>query len=179
LNEPELIKRCIQKDAAAQKIIYERYANQMFRLCYRYLNQENDAEDIMITAFHKVFENIQRFENRDKDSFQKWIKTIMINEAMMYLRKQKKFEIVTSIETRNLSEDATIESNLNAEDIYRLITKLPLGYRTVFNLYVIDGYTHDEIARQLGISANTSKSQLSRARAILQDQINKLYQQTA
>lgn len=141
----------------------------MLSVCRRYVKDIHHAEDLMITAFMKVFANLQRFEG--KGSFEGWIRRIMVNECISFIRVQKK---VGFLEDEFYVEDTfnNIESGLSVEDIQALIDDLPEGYRMIFNLYAIEGYKHREIAEMLGINEGTSKSQLSHARRILQEQIN-------
>jgi RNA polymerase sigma factor (sigma-70 family) len=173
LDEQKLISQCTCGNEKAQKLLYDRFANQMFRVCLRYTGNAMDAEDVLITAFFKVFKNIGKFEYRGNNSLSKWIKTIMINESLMFLRNSRKFMFET-IDNTHIQIADKIENEIDAEQIYQLILNLPDGYRTVLNLFIIDGLSHEEIAIQLGISSNTSKSQLSRARALLKEQLFKL-----
>lgn len=173
MDDRLLIKSCLQGDSKAQKQLYDLFVNKMFRLCYRYISNQFDAEDVMIVGFQKVFKHLGTFEYRETGSLEKWIKTIMINESLMFLRRAHKFEIISVDE---IKQDECAEwntTNTDAEIIYRHITELPPGYRTVLNLYILDGLTHEEISEKLNISINTSKSQLSRARAILKKQLLK------
>lgn len=143
----------------------------MLSICRQYVKDVQQAEDIMITAFMKVFTNLKAFEH--KGSFEGWIRRIMVNECISYLRVQKK---VKFMEDEFFVEDTfnNIESQFSVEDIQSLIDSLPDGYRMVFNLYAIEGFKHQEIAKMLGINEGTSKSQFSHARKMLKDQINKL-----
>ncbi len=142
----------------------------MLGLCFRYVGDEMIAEDVMIEGFMRVFGKIDQF-NSD-GSFEGWIRRIMVNEALGYLRKQKKvLEESMSDEMANIPDYQQADQNLETEEILSLIEKLPTGYRTVFNLYAIEGYAHIEIAEMLGITESTSKSQLHRARAILQKMV--------
>jgi RNA polymerase sigma factor (sigma-70 family) len=143
----------------------------MFRLCYRYVREQQEAEDILCKGFHKVFQHIAQFEDRGEASLQKWITRIMVNEALMYLRKHR-MELVSEDAAQAIPAGTRTDSALEAEYLYNLIRALPVGYRTVFNLFCIEGYSHAEIAEQLGITEGTSKSQLSKARAMLQDMLN-------
>ena len=167
LDGDELIHLCQNEDPQAQQALYDRFAVKMFRTCFRYLKNEQDAEDVMISGFVKVFKNIHRFENRHKYSLEAWIRRIMVNESLMLLRKNNQFNFVDEFPEIKSKDTILPDSNLQAEDLYRIIRQLPNGYRTVFNLYVIEGYSHKEIAEQLGVSENTSKSQLSKAKAML------------
>ena len=133
-----------------------------------------EAEDSMISGFVKVFKHITDFEYRTEKSLENWIKRIMINESLMHLRKQNNFTMIAETHARDVEAvQGMPEMNMNAEEIYTLILQLPVGYRTVFNLYAIEGYSHKEIAGQLQISENTSKSQLSKARAMLRKMLKK------
>ncbi len=166
MKEEELIQQCKDGLSTGQEVLYNQCANMMFRLCFRYLHEENEAEDAMIKGFVKVFNNIHKFDYRGKGSLNGWIKRIMVNECLMELRKRK---MLTSPLDNSLQVEVEAEalSHLGAEHIYNLISQLPNGYRTVFNLHVVEGYPHKEIAEKLNISENTSKSQLSKAKAML------------
>lgn len=166
-KETEWIEACKSQDSLAQKHLYEHYSAKMYALCCRYIPSKMEAEDVLITAFTKLFERIDQFKG--EGSFEGWIRRIMVNESLTYLRRNKNMYLETEIEAVDREPDfAKLENSLEAEDLMKLINQLPTGYRMVFNLYAIDGYSHKEIAEQLGISENTSKSQLSRARALLQ-----------
>ncbi|MEL7145915.1 MAG: sigma-70 family RNA polymerase sigma factor [Bacteroidota bacterium] len=166
LNEEQLIALCKEGVSSGQEALYQEFANLMFRVCYRYLQEETEAEDAMIKGFVKVFNNIEKFDYRGKGSLKGWVKRIMVNECLMELRKRK-MQTSPIEESTQVEVDAEIIHQLGAEHIYQLITQLPNGYRTVFNMHVVEGYPHKEIATQLGISENTSKSQLSKAKAML------------
>lgn len=172
MNDADLIQACLTRDRLAQKQLYERYALPMFRLCLRYMRSREEAEEVMVGGFLKGFENLHRFENRGPDSFVFWLRRIMVNECLMLLRKQKPL-MVDAEELALLPAFERADSQLDAEDLYELVCSLPTGYRTVFNLYVMEGYSHKEIASQLQISENTSKSQLSRARVMMQQLLQK------
>lgn len=170
-EENEIIRLAIENNRSAQQKIYAKFSSKMLSVCRQYINDIHQAEDIMITAFMKVFTNLKNFEQ--KGSFEGWIRRIMVNECISHIRVQKK---VSFIEDENYSEDSfnNIESQFSVEDIQFLIDNLPDGYRMIFNLYAIEGYKHQEIASMLGINEGTSKSQLSHARKILKEQIVKL-----
>ncbi|MGV3588429.1 MAG: RNA polymerase sigma factor [Adhaeribacter sp.] len=169
----KLIKRCQEGDAKAQKSLYDAYATPMFRLCLRYIRNQAEAEDAFMKGFHKVLTNIKQLLYRDDKSLDGWIKKIMVNECLMVLRKSNNFNLTTISDDLEIATDVTPDSNLSAEAIYALILELPTGYRTVFNLYVLEGYSHKEIADQLGISELTSRSQLSKAKAMLRELLTK------
>jgi RNA polymerase sigma factor (sigma-70 family) len=166
-KEAELIEGCRRKNAQAQQSLYDRYAGRLHALCCRYVKEKMEAEDVFITAFTKILDRIGQFKG--DGSFEGWMKRIMINESLSYLRKNKNMYLEREIEAAGREPDYhSLESSLQAEDVMKMIDRLPSGYRIVFNMYAIDGYSHKEIAEQLGISENTSKSQLSRARMALQ-----------
>ena len=170
-EEKELIELAVENNRHAQQKIYSKFAPKMLSVCRQYIKDVHQAEDIMITAFMKVFTNMKNFEN--KGSFEGWIRRIMVNECISFIRVDKK---VKFIEDENYTEGSfnNIESQFSVEDIQFLIDNLPEGYRMIFNLYAIEGFKHHEIATLLGISEGTSKSQLSNARKVLQDNIKKL-----
>ncbi|AYB32402.1 RNA polymerase sigma factor [Chryseolinea soli] len=166
-KEDELIKGCLRRDRNAQKLLYDTYSSKMYGLCYRYVKDVMEAEDILVTAFMKVFDKIAQFKS--EGSFEGWIRRIVVNEALTYLRRHRSMYLETELEQADREPDYnSLSDHLEAEDLLKMIQELPTGYRIVFNLYAIDGYSHKEIAEQLGISENTSKSQLSRARTYLQ-----------
>jgi len=151
-------------------MLYDRYAAVMLGLCRRYVREELEAEDVMIKGFMRVFSKIELFEG--KGSFEGWMKRIMINEALTFIRKNKSMYLESDIEAAEREPDYDkISTELEAKDLLKMVNELPSGYRTIFNLYAIEGYSHKEIAELLGINENTSKSQLSRARAHLQKRI--------
>lgn len=166
-TEQELLEGCRKQNRVAQQQVYATYSGKMYALCYRYVKNTMEAEDVMVTSFTKVFERIEQFKN--EGSFEGWIRRIVINEALTWIRKNR--SLFVEIELNKIEYNtATIwqSDHLEAEDLLQMIQRLPTGYQIVFNLYAIDGYSHKEIAEQLNISENTSKSQLSRARVYLQ-----------
>lgn len=172
-NETELIDGCLRQNHRAQQQLYQRYAGKMYAVCCRYVKDRAQAEDVLVMAFTKLFNRISQYKG--EGSFEGWVRRIMVNESLSYLRKHKNMYLETDIEAAEFEPDyQKLENELEASDLLKLIESLPVGYRTVFNLYAIDGYNHQEIAAQLGISENTSKSQLSRARAYLQKKINRM-----
>jgi RNA polymerase sigma-70 factor (ECF subfamily) len=170
-EEKNRIQLAADNNRQAQQLIYASYAPKMLGVCRQYVKDIHHAEDVMITAFMKVFSGLSNFEH--KGSFEGWIRRIMINESISYIRANKK---ISFLDDEQYSEEFanSIESQFNVEEIQLLIDALPDGYKMVFNLYVIEGYKHHEIAELLSISAGTSKSQLSQARRILQHEINTL-----
>ncbi len=153
-------------------MVFDKFSRRMYAVCLRYANSNFEAEDLMITGFTKVFENIHKFKG--EGSFEGWIRRIMVNECLMQIRKSQPLYVeLSGTESDDKLTDAAMP-NADAEELMELLERLPTGYRTVFNLYAIEGYKHEEIAEMLGISENTSKSQLSRARAMLQRWITDL-----
>lgn len=169
-EEQNLIALAAENNRHAQQQIYSKFAPKMLSVCRQYIKDVHQAEDVMITAFMKVFVNLKNFES--KGSFEGWIRRIMVNESISFIRAQKK---VSFLEDEYYKEEGfnNIESNLSVDDIQSLIDNLPEGYKMIFNLYAIEGYKHKEIAEMLGINEGTSKSQLSHARKTLQELINK------
>ena len=166
-QEQELINGCRRGDHHAQQRLFDLYSSRMYGICFRYIKDTMQAEDVLVTAFTKVFERISQFKG--EGSFEGWIRRITINEALTSLRKSRMMMVETGLERADREPDYDcLSDHLEAEDLLKMIERLPPGYRIVFNLYAIDGYSHKEIAGQLGISENTSKSQLSRARSYLQ-----------
>ena len=169
-SETDLLKGCKKQDAKAQRMLYDKYSPLMLGLCRRYVKGELDAEDVMIKGFMKVFSKVNTFE--EKGSFEGWMKRIMINESLGYIRKNKAMYLETDIEAADKEPDLDkLSTALEAKDLLRMINELPSGYRTIFNLFAIEGYSHKEIGELLGINENTSKSQLSRARMHLQKKL--------
>lgn len=166
-GETELIRGCIQRKRDAQKRLYDIYSPVMYPLCCRYLKDSMEAEDVLVMAFTKLFDKIGQYKG--EGSFEGWVKRIVINESLAHLRRQRSMFVVTELPDSDIEDaSATSYDHLAEEDLLEMISELPSGYRTVFNLFAIDGYSHKEIAAQIGISENTSKSQLSRARVLLQ-----------
>ncbi len=168
--EQLLIKGCLKRDPKSQRALYEKFAGKMYAICLRYIKDETAAEDVLVKGFTKIFEKIAQYKG--EGSFEGWIRKIMVNESLQYNRKNKNIHLNVHIETaHHVMNFEVIESQIAAEDLLKIIGQLPDGYRTTFNLYAIEGYSHQEIADMLNISVNTSKSQLSRARAMLRKAI--------
>jgi RNA polymerase sigma factor (sigma-70 family) len=173
-SEQDTLYGCRQNDPKAQRQLYEQYAPMMLGVCHRYVKRMEIAEEMLSNGFIKVFKNINYYEGRG--SFEGWIRKIMVRECLDYIKVQKGIWI--SIEDTPYLPDNHTDStdvNLNVGDLLGLIDTLPAGYRTVFNLYAIEGYKHQEIGEMLGISENTSKTQLMKAREALQGKYYELY----
>ena len=148
----------------------------MLSICLRYIAQRDEAEDIMISAFTKIFQKIDQYKG--DGSFEGWMRRIVVNDCLSQLRKSRNMYLESSIEMLETEPDFhLLEDHLEVEDLMRLISDLPIGYRTVFNLYAIEGYSHKEVAEALNIQESTSKSQLSRARVLLQKELKRLEDQ--
>lgn len=167
----KLVKSCIKGDNKSQKQLYEQYKNMMYGVCLRYSSCRDEANDFLQDGFIKVFAELKSY--KPIAPLGAWMRKVQVNVCLMNLRKKK----MQFIELENISDSYTAQqdifSELGEKELIRMIQKLPDGYRTVFNLYIIEGYSHSEIAKMLDISEGTSKSQLSRARAILQKMIYK------
>ncbi len=173
LTDTELINGCKKEDAHCQKNLFNRYANTLLGVCNRYARNKEDGEDILQDAFIKIFRKIDQFKG--EGSFEGWMRRIVVNTALKKYtisRYSKEFTVSEVKDNTEASMDDVYSfNNLSAKDILALIHKLPDGYRMIFNLYVVEGYQHDEIAQMLGIQAGTSRSQLVKARQMLQKEI--------
>jgi RNA polymerase sigma factor (sigma-70 family) len=164
----KLLDDCRRSKTVAQKQLFEHFALQMFVVCRRYLPTDEVAEEVMMNGFLKFFQSIDRFVYANDAALAGWIKKIMVNESLMYLRAYNSFLQISVDIFPDEPVDEDIISAISAEEIFRVVTTLPIGYRTVFNLVVIEKLPHQEIAKLLGISEGTSKSQLSKAKNLLQ-----------
>ena len=174
MTEDELINGCKKEDRHCQRIVFERFAGKMMTVCLRYARHRLEAEDILQDAFIKIFNNIQSFHGTG--SFEGWVRRIVVNTALRDIQKSSfKNEQIGLENTIETSEQPTAISRLSEQEILKLISHLPDGYRTVFNLYVFEDFSHREIAGQLGIEESTSRSQLTKARQMLQMQMKKMY----
>ena len=145
----------------------------MTRLCLRYMKNEETTKDVLAEAFLKVFLNINKFTPKEEGSLGAWIKKIVINESLMALRKHRNIFLTEALDEHPLTEEASVELIFAAEDLYAVILRLPDGYRTIFNLFAIEGYSHKEIAMLLSITEGASRSQLTHARASLKNLLSK------
>ena len=180
LPEEKLIELCKKGKQQAQEELYDRFSAAMLATCMRYTGNREEAEDLLQEGFIKIFKNIYEFKARNEGSLAAWIKRIMVNTSISYLRKKKQQLFIENIDSYQIyeNEEDPIEENENSqpdsEQLMKLISELPDGYRLVFNLYVLENYGHKEIAQILGITEGTSKSQLSKARIYLQKKLNSI-----
>lgn len=172
-SEAEIIEGCIKEKRQFQKMLYERYYSKMMGVCMRYANGKEQATEILNIGFMKVFQSIASYASKG-GNLESWIYRIMVNAAIDFLRAEVRHRHAEMDATIYVEDNSNVIADLNAEQILELVNQLTPGYRTVFNLYVIEGYTHPEIAGLLGINEGTSKSNLAKARAKLQDMILKL-----
>ena len=168
-SETELIAACRQNNRQAQQALFQKMAGKMLSVIKRYVTNTSEAEDTLMEGFVKVFSKLDQYQGGG--SFEGWIRKIMVNEALMSIRKNKDRFPVDIDAAFDLAHPDETFMQLGVQEIESLIATLPTGYRTIFNLYAIEGYSHAEIALLLNISEGTSKSQLSRARALLQNQL--------
>lgn len=165
-----LVEQCRKQDGRAQRMLYERLSPKMLGVCRRYIGDALEAEGVLVNGFLKVFNKINQFSG--SGNFEGWVRRIMVNESLLYLRKNKSMYLEVDIDEAHTEPDYGRAAYLFEErELIEMIDKLPMGYRTVFNLYALEGFSHKEISEQLGINENTSKSQLSRARALLKNEV--------
>lgn len=174
VSDEHIIAGCLRGEVKMQRALYEKYKVPMFRLCLRYAKDRMEAEDMLQEGFIMVFKDLKQF--RSTGALGAWMRRLMVNVALQHIRKRKRLFPVVDLENaaEKVSEVENVLSTLNAKVLTMLVQKLPGGYRAVFNMYVIEGYSHKEIAEKLEISVGTSKSQLSKAKAMLRNKINQL-----
>lgn len=169
----QLIKEAKQGSTAAQKCLFDEMADKLLMICRRYVKNREDAEEMMLNGFYKFFKNLSSFSYQSDAALFAWLKKIMVNECLMFLRKKNVFTISSDLVAEEISLQEEALNNLSAAEIFNLVVQLPVGYRTVFNLYEIDGMRHKDIAALLNISEGTSKSQLSKSKVLLQKMLLK------
>ena len=167
VDQAKLVKDCLQNNPAAQKQLYELFSGTMLGICYRYTKSMNDAEEVLQIGFIKVFRNLHQF--KQEGELGGWIRKIMVNTAINYLKRKPQYQLDLAFEDTHLHpvERDQPDLNLNMKDLLNLVRQLPPGYQTIFNLVAIEGYTHVESGKILGIKESTSRSQYLRARALL------------
>lgn len=176
MNEKKLIEACKNNDARAQKQLYETFARRMMSVCLRYAGNREMAEDFLQEGFIKVFTSIQSYNY--EGSFEGWMRRIFVNTALEALRKNDLLRNGAELDTLDTQQEAdyTTVDNISAKELMELIGQLPPGFRTVFNMFAVEGYSHREIAQALHITESTSRSQYTRAKRLLQKWIKELEQ---
>ncbi len=173
LTDREIIEGCLKSDRECEQLLYERFAPKMFALCLRYARNRMEAEDIMQNGFIRVYNKLHTFKH--KGSFEGWIRRIMVHSAIKFLKKSSnKNEFSTLEDVKEKKVESKAVENISEAELLELINSMPDGYKVVFNLYVIEGYKHSEIADMLEIQESTSRSQLLKARKFLQDALKNL-----
>ena len=169
MTEEAILSGCLQNDAGAQRELYTRYSPKMLSVCYRFAHNREDAEDMLQEGFIKVYSQVHTFQN--KGAFEGWIRRIMVHTCINHLKKNKKFNESVDIIHANAVQirEESVPSIVQAKQIVECIRLLPLGYRTVLNLYAIEGYSHKEISGMLDVEESTSRSQYTRAKQMLED----------
>jgi RNA polymerase sigma factor (sigma-70 family) len=167
MNIAEQLEDARSGNVAAQKFLFDTLADPMMALCCRYVKNRADAEELLLDGFYKFFSHLEAFHYRGEAALYAWVRTIMVRECLMFLRRQRAFSMLSAAAEEAAPEGEPL-AGLSATEIFDLIVQLPVGYRTVFNLHVIEGMEHKEIAKALGITEGTSKSQLSKAKLLLQ-----------
>lgn len=171
MTDEQLVEAILREDAPAQRMLYDKYARRMFGVCLRYAKSKEEAEDLLQEGFIKVFQKLRSF--KAEGSLEGWIRRVIVNTALDYLRQQK----ITWSELESVQEpgeNPKVMEKLGANELLAIVQRLPVGFRTIFNLFAIEGYTHKEIAALLGINEGTSKSQYSRARVQLMNMVQEL-----
>ena len=174
LTEAEIIEGCKKQKPAAQEALYKQYSSRLLAICSRYAHTTFEAEDIFQEAFIKVFKNIEQYKGQG--SFEGWLRHIFVNTAINHYHKNKKHSNHQDPESyaETVTSDTDIIGNISADELTKVIAQLPDGYRIVFNLFVVEGFTHKEISEMLGINEGTSKSQLAKAKLHLKKLLTQL-----
>jgi RNA polymerase sigma factor (sigma-70 family) len=169
MTEEAILKGCLQNDPVAQRELYNRYSPKMLSVCYRFAHNREDAEDMLQEGFIKIFSQMHTFGNRG--AFEGWIRRIIVHTCINILKKNKKFNESVDIihATGAMVREESVPSIVQAKQIVECIRMLPIGYRTVLNLYALEGYSHREIGMMLDIEESTSRSQYTRAKAMLEE----------
>lgn len=171
-NESELIKKAVNGNRSAQRVIYETHAPKMLSVCRYYIKDLQNAESVMLNGFFKAFTHLKSFKN--DGSFEGWLRRIMLRESISFLRNKKDIEFPVEDDKIPQQQTNNIEAEMGVVEIQQLIDELPEGYRMVFVMYAVEGYKHSEISELLNISEGTSKSQLFKARQMLQKKVKEL-----
>ncbi|MEY3198461.1 MAG: hypothetical protein RJA13_419 [Bacteroidota bacterium] len=173
MDDTSLVIECVKGDSRAQRMLFERFSKKMLGVCMRYAKSTEQAEDVLQDGFIKVFSKLNDFKH--DGSLEGWIRRIMVNTSLDQIRKENKLLGNISLDNVDykLQNNAFVLENLAAKDLMKMVQSMPVGYKVVFNMFAIEGYSHKEISEHLGISENTSKSQYSRARAYLRERLEK------
>jgi len=175
MSDQQIIEGCAKHDRKAQQVLYDKYSRFLLGICLRYASDKAEAEDILQESFLKIFFNIKNFSGTG--SFIGWLRKVAVNTSITHYHKNLKYRYHVDIEDYVSAETGVSsfeEDFFTSEELYRVLNELPTGYRMVFNLYAVEGYKHKEIAEILGIDTNTSKSQYSRAKAVIRDKLEVL-----
>ncbi len=176
MTDEQLIQACRKMQRPAQRILYERLAPKLYQTCRRYLRNQQELEDVLADTFYIILTRIGQL--KDAESLEGWARRIAVNQCLAHLKKQTSFSIFIEQAHMLNTPEVSIEAPMDADDLLKLLGELPDGCRTVFNLFVMEGYGHKEIAALLGISEGTSKSQLNFSRKKLQELVHKFYDQS-
>src|SRR6187399_285783 len=173
MDDSRLVKECLKGNAAAQRLLYERFASSMLAICYRYTKSMADAEDVLQEGFIKAFKNLHQYKGEGE--LGGWIRRIMVTTAINFLKKNSRYNHEFSFDNENLHPvaDDNPEIKMTGKELADLLRQLPVGYQTIFNLHAVEGFSHVEIGKMLGINEGTSRSQYARARALLISWIKK------
>jgi len=171
METAELIREARQGSAAAQKCLFDQWCGSMLTVCRRYVKNTQDAEELLLDGFYKFFKSLPSFRYQGDPALYAWLKKVMVNECLMFLRKRNSFTMLSEPAGEEAVVAEEVLDRLSARDILGMILQLPVGYRTVFNLFEMEGRSHREVAELLKISEGTSRSQLSKAKALLQKMI--------
>lgn len=176
MREDQIIRGCLKGKYDCQRALYDLHKVSMFMLCMRYMPTREDAEDVLQEGFIKIYRDLHQY-NPERGALHAWMRRVMLNTALQHLRVKK--HLISPLEIENFADlhpvNDDVFSDMTAKELTALIQQLPTGYRVVFNMYVVEGYSHQEIAEELGISVNTSKSQLFKAKAMLRKQVKQIF----
>lgn len=172
INEHKIIKKCLRNNAQAQRTLYDVHKVKWFMICLRYASNKAEAEDMLQEGLISIFKDLNQFDSK-KATFSAWSNKVMVNAALQHIRKWKKLNFNKDIDDYKdqLTNNEDVFDNLGAKELMGFVQNLPDGYRVVFNLYVMEGYKHKEIAEMLSISVSTSKTQLLKAKRMLRNQL--------
>ena len=171
----QLVERIRQKDQRAMSQLYQMYIEELSSVCYRYVPSESDAKDVLQNSFVKIFTSVPTIDYRDEPSFRGWMKKVVVNEALTFLKEKKKLQFMAQeIDNLDIPDDEPSTERITADELHQLISELPDGYRTVMNIYVFEGYSHKKIAESLGFTPSTSASQLYFAKRLLSKKVKEL-----